>query len=482
MAADQSAAERKRKRLEAWRKRQEQKEIGGFHALDPSSSSAPPNGDGGGGSNDNSKSKPKVKIGLGLGNIKRRKKKKANFAVEGGLDDDAEGESKKGGLLPLLMAEELGGSGDGRQPQLLPPPPSSGKDDVTHSMNGSDTVAGANASADSSPKKRRRRGWDVKKEQPTQQVAPLVSASAPTSNEEDGVNDALDTFMMKLEAGSAATDDHDVEMKEETNKNKFNIDSSGSMVRMVRKSNNNSDKPSISVKSSTTYTHSDWESDAPSTPLPESEVETDDEEEEKARRAFIEALKKTKAPRVLDKEDGDEVDEYETKREVKSEKERREDAVKLLEKEANSVRKSAFVAIDTGRMYNDDEGGVMEEAERTLAALTAAPDALEVLAEMNKKKELRSVDHGSVEYLPIRKNLYIVPPSLAKLTSIEVAERRAKLKVKVRGRGAPAPVETFHEAGLSERITSILDSKGIVKPFPVQAQCLPCIMAGRDVM
>lgn len=254
------------------------------------------------------------------------------------------------------------------------------------------------------------------------------------------------------------------------------------MVRMTRKSQSGSNKLSISHNNKADYTHSDWESDAPATPAPESEAdETDDEEEEKARRAFIEALKKTKAP-PPPKSSIEEDDDYETKSEVKSEKERREDAVKLLQEEANTVRKSAFVAIDTGRMYNDDEGGVMEEAERTLAALTAAPDALEVLAEMNKKKELRAVDHGSMEYLPIRKNLYVVPPSLAKLSSIEVAERRAKLNVKVRGRGAPAPVSTFHEAGLSERITSILDSKGIVDPFPVQAQCLPCIMAGRDVI
>jgi hypothetical protein len=32
---------------------------------------------------------------------------------------------------------------------------------------------------------------------------------------------------------------------------------------------------------------------------------------------------------------------------------------------------------------------------------------------MNKKKELRSVNHESVDYLSIRKNLYIVPRSLA---------------------------------------------------------------------
>ncbi|KAL7519650.1 hypothetical protein ACHAWX_004408, partial [Stephanocyclus meneghinianus] len=98
------------------------------------------------------------------------------------------------------------------------------------------------------------------------------------------------------------------------------------------------------------------------------------------------------------------------------------------------------------------------------------------------KKELQGVDHGLGEYLPIRKNLYLVPPSLATLTSIEVVERRAQLGVKVCRRGALAPVLTFHEAGFSERITSILDSKGITEPFLVQAPCLPCITAGREVI
>lgn len=124
----------------------------------------------------------------------------------------------------------------------------------------------------------------------------------------------------------------------------------------------------------------------------------------------------------------------------------------------------------------------MEESERTLAALTAAPDALEVLAEMNKKRELRSVDHGSVEYLAVRKNLYTVPRSLAGLGPEEVAARRARIGVRVRGRGAPAPVSSFGEAGLSEKLVGLLDRRGITEPFPVQAQCIPAIMAGRDVV
>ena len=59
---------------------------------------------------------------------------------------------------------------------------------------------------------------------------------------------------------------------------------------------------------------------------------------------------------------------------------------------------------------------------------------------------------------------------------------RGKLKVRVRGHGAPAPVSSFEQCGLSERIMKVMESQNITSPFPVQAQCLPCVMAGRDVI
>lgn len=125
----------------------------------------------------------------------------------------------------------------------------------------------------------------------------------------------------------------------------------------------------------------------------------------------------------------------------------------------------------------------MEEAARTLDVVNAASvDALEVLADLNKKKELKAVDHSILEYLQIKKNLYLVPRSIASLTADQVMERRAKFKIRVRGKGAPAPVATFEECGLSERILQILKKMKVEKPFAVQSQCLPCIMAGRDVI
>lgn len=171
--------------------------------------------------------------------------------------------------------------------------------------------------------------------------------------------------------------------------------------------------------------------------------------------------------------------------EVQSEKQRREAQMHKLKKDAENAQRAVADSSrpDIGRIYYDLESGVMEEAERNLDVMNnSSVDALEVLAELNKKKELKAVDHSQIEYLSIRKNLYIVPRSVANLSEDEVMERRAKHKIRVRGRGAPAPVETFEECGISERIRAILKKMNIVHPFAVQSQCLPCIMAGRDVI
>ena len=78
---------------------------------------------------------------------------------------------------------------------------------------------------------------------------------------------------------------------------------------------------------------------------------------------------------------------------------------------------------------------------------------------MNKKKELKAVDHSAVEYLPIRKNLYTVPRDLARMSQDDITSLRAKLGIRVRGKGAPPPAESFSQCGVSERILVILKTK-----------------------
>lgn len=303
--------------------------------------------------------------------------------------------------------------------------------------------------------------------------------------------DLLDQFMDKL--SSSESMNISAKGKEAT----LSIDASGSMMRkkgkisvvqtsgtaitadgimklQQRKSRTASDISDDHSKP--LYQPKDWLSDAPS--------DTDDENEEEARRALIDALRLAPVPNS--EENPAELSRpAQTAEEVRSEKTRREERLRQLEDEANQARKSAVNAEnpEVGRLYvGETEDGIMEEAERNLQAAMAAPDALSVLAELNKKKELKSIDHSKVEYMPFQKNLYRVPRSLASLTNDEVVNLRAKLKVRVRGSGAPAPVRTFAECGLSEKIIEILAEQKIFEPYPVQAQCIPCIMAGRDVI
>jgi len=321
-----------------------------------------------------------------------------------------------------------------------------------------------------------------------------VKGSKGGNSDVAGVSDALDEFMDKLSAGAMGS----VTMQE-TTENTMTVDVSGSMMKVTKKavednlpksggmitpdeiakltsvpSKNNIDKDQI-------FTSSDWESDrnaAESESEPESDTFGGTDDEEKGRRLLIEALKSS----------GGETEDTDSQNrppqllsEVKSEKQRREEKLKQLQSEADMVRRLASDTPDIGRLYND-EGGVMEEAERNLEVLTAAPDALEVLAELNKKKELKAVDHSQIDYIAINKNLYIVPRALANLSSEEMIDRRAKLKIKVRGVKCPAPISSFEDCGLSERLLSLLKKQNIKTPFPIQSQCLPAIMSGRDVI
>ena len=129
-----------------------------------------------------------------------------------------------------------------------------------------------------------------------------------------------------------------------------------------------------------------------------------------------------------------------------------------------------------------DEGDVMEEHERS----EQERNAMEVLQEAIKKKELAQVDHDLVEYIKIRKNLFVVPRALAELArpgnAALLSAKREAIGVKVRGKGVPPPVETWDQLGLTGSVLRHLRSVYGVEsaPFEVQKQAIPTIMSGRD--
>ncbi|KAL9966213.1 hypothetical protein ACROYT_G024252 [Oculina patagonica] len=100
-----------------------------------------------------------------------------------------------------------------------------------------------------------------------------------------------------------------------------------------------------------------------------------------------------------------------------------------------------------------------------------------------KKKDLQAVDHEKVYYSTFRKNFYVEVPELARMTPEAVEEFRAKLEhIRVRGKDCPTPVKTWAQTGVSLKILDVLKRNGYEKPTPIQAQGIPTIMSGRDMI
>jgi hypothetical protein len=324
-------------------------------------------------------------------------------------------------------------------------------------------------------------------EPPTKDNSSAVSSNAAATAD---FRDALDSFMDQLQSGDSlakitvASLDVDMGGSMMRPKKKRPTIVSGSVITPQDLARLHHPTPSLRINapepegdgtSAPLYSPKDWLSDAS-----DAESEVDEEQEEQERRMLIDALKA--APASSQERDEETFRPAQLAVEVRNEKTRREERLRELEVEAKQARKQNSATAVVGRIFNEGEGSVMEEAERTLEAAKAAPDALTVLAELNKKKELKAVDHSKVDYEPFIKNLYRVPRSLADLKHDEVVDRRARLKVRVRGPGAPAPVSTWAECGLPEKLIDALERQEILAPYAVQAQCIPCIMAGRDVI
>jgi ATP-dependent RNA helicase DDX46/PRP5 len=89
--------------------------------------------------------------------------------------------------------------------------------------------------------------------------------------------------------------------------------------------------------------------------------------------------------------------------------------------------------------------------------------------------------------------LYIEVPELKKLTKEEVKDYRFlhldKLKIRGKTNGkeniedvCPKPIKGFTQCGLSDKMESMMKKYGYVTPTPIQAQAIPAVMSGFDVI
>lgn len=134
-----------------------------------------------------------------------------------------------------------------------------------------------------------------------------------------------------------------------------------------------------------------------------------------------------------------------------------------------------------------ESGGESGGGERMFQSDTIIPAKQEFVSVLEKKRKekgsLIAAIHADVTYEPFVKNFYVEVPQIAAMSDAEVASLRTELEnVRIRGKDCPKPIRRFAQAGLSDRTLAVMAKLQFFNPTPIQAQALPAIMSGRDVI
>uniref|UniRef100_A0A8C6T008 Probable ATP-dependent RNA helicase DDX46 n=1 Tax=Neogobius melanostomus TaxID=47308 RepID=A0A8C6T008_9GOBI len=143
------------------------------------------------------------------------------------------------------------------------------------------------------------------------------------------------------------------------------------------------------------------------------------------------------------------------------------------------TKKGTTVHKKKGELMENDQDAMEYSSEEEEVDLATALTGFQT----KQRKVLEPVDHGKIEYEPYRKNFYVEVPELAKMSLEDVTAYRAELEgIIVKGKGCPKPIKTWVQCGVSMKILSALKKQSYEKPTPIQAQAIPAIMSGRDLI
>jgi ATP-dependent RNA helicase DDX46/PRP5 len=140
--------------------------------------------------------------------------------------------------------------------------------------------------------------------------------------------------------------------------------------------------------------------------------------------------------------------------------------------------------VDSGREIIEfsDEDEVDDESEDDQDSKQKLLSAK--FKKLQNEKELQTIDHSSIAYLSFRKDFYKEPLELQKLSQDEVDLIRFEMDdITVQGKGCPKPILKWNHLGLPSTFMKVIEEDlHYTSPSSIQAQALPAIMSGHDVI
>ncbi|KAJ2881734.1 pre-mRNA processing RNA-helicase, partial [Coemansia asiatica] len=146
---------------------------------------------------------------------------------------------------------------------------------------------------------------------------------------------------------------------------------------------------------------------------------------------------------------------------------------------------AAIASLGNRQLSSDPDARLLVEDEGDIDDSQAddADDLLAIAAKRLKKKDLAAVDHSRMNYESFKKEFYIEPAELRNLTPEEVDMMRVDLGgIKIRGVDPPKPATNWSYFGLPAACADVIRHQGFESPTPIQAQAIPAILSGRDII
>lgn len=148
------------------------------------------------------------------------------------------------------------------------------------------------------------------------------------------------------------------------------------------------------------------------------------------------------------------------------------------------------MAVDKGDDPDEDAASKAESNSHSddeeFSGLTDKKDDVLELArrKLARKKSVPTVNHELIAYEPFQRAFYHEPAAMEQLSNEMILNLRKQMDgIQVRGRRCPKPCQKWTWLGLSPSVFEIITTAlNYEKPTPIQAQAIPAIMSGFDVM
>ncbi|CAF4594879.1 unnamed protein product [Rotaria sp. Silwood1] len=149
-----------------------------------------------------------------------------------------------------------------------------------------------------------------------------------------------------------------------------------------------------------------------------------------------------------------------------------------------TVRSSAVKpAKEKGVIMEQDLDGLEYSSEEESIKPNEELDDTAAMSNKKSKLDMITTNHDKIYYRPFRKEFYTAISEIANMTEAEVAAYRKELDgIKVAGKQCPRPIKSWSQCITSDKVLQFLKKYNYEKPTPIQAQALPIILTGRNMI